>query len=138
MDRFTLRTPALTIHQRTARRKRFVTNRLPLDWKRWIAMLCIACVAVFALDVAAEAAAPCSNAECSSACDLGVCDDQDENGAPCVKHHCCHGTTASQPSAAGNMLDNTIASAMAIMSDAFVAAGHLDAIERPPKTTAIG
>lgn len=114
-----------------------MTNRLPLDWRRLIAMLCIACVAVFALDVAAEAAAPCVNAECSAACDLGACDDQDEGGAPCVKHHCCHGTTASQPSTTGNVLDNAISTARPIVNDVFVAPGHLDAIERPPRATTV-
>lgn len=100
-------------------------------------MLCIALVAVFALDVAAEAAAPCANAECSEACDLGVCDDEDETGAPCVKHHCCHGTTASSPAATGNVLDNTVAAAGAIANDHFVASAHLDAIERPPRIATV-
>lgn len=100
-------------------------------------MLCIALVAVFVLDVAAEAAAPCANAECSEACDLGICDDEDETGAPCVKHHCCHGTTASSAGAAVNVLDNMVATANMIANDRFVAPGHLDAIERPPRAAPI-
>lgn len=95
-------------------------------------MLCIALVAVFALDVA-DAATPCGNAECSAACDVGACDDEGEDGAPCVKHHCCHGVTASDPGVQGALLSNAHATAAPMAADAFVLSGCLDALERPPR-----
>lgn len=100
-------------------------------------MLCIALVAVFVLDVAAEAASPCSNADCSAACDMGACDDQGEDGAPCVKHHCCHGTTASEPDTRTVVAEEVSSDATPIARDQFAASSYLDALERPPRTATV-
>lgn len=100
-------------------------------------MLCIALMAVFAFDVA-EAGAPCADTECSAACDLGACDHQDEDGAPCVKHHCCHGTVASVPNVEGANLSSANFCLAPIAADTFVVSSYIDALERPPRpSTAI-
>lgn len=95
-------------------------------------MLCIALVAVFALDLA-ETAVPCSNADCSAACDFGGCDDQDTDGAPCVKHHCCHGASAAEPNIQGASLPNGLSTKTPQAAETFVVPAHLDALERPPR-----
>lgn len=114
-----------------------MTNRPSLDLRRWIALLCIALVAVFALDLA-EAAAPCANADCSAACDIGDCNDQDEDGRPCAQHHCCHGVSAAQPAPVGALLRNQLAERAPAGHDALVASLTLDALERPPKAIHAG
>jgi hypothetical protein len=114
-----------------------VTNRPSLDVRRWIALLCIALVAVFSLDLA-EAAAPCANTDCSAACDLGTCDDQDEHGRPCAQHHCCHGVNAVPPTPVGALLRNQLAERACAGHDALVASLTLDTLERPPKAIHAG
>ena len=99
-------------------------------------MLCIALVVVFALDLA-EAASPCANAECSAACDIGGCDDTDENGAPCAQHHCCHGTTASDPTIKAAIAVRTTMTAGASWREVFVASGYLETLERPPRAATV-
>jgi len=99
-------------------------------------MLCIALVAVFAFDLA-DAAAPCDNAGCTAACDMGKCDDPDEDGAPCGQHHCCHGTTASEPTMGATVAMPTAMNVGVSWREVFVASGYLDTLERPPRTTTV-
>jgi hypothetical protein len=95
-------------------------------------MLCIALVAVFAFDLAADAA-PCENAGCAAECDIGACDDPDEDGAPCSQHHCCHGTAASDPASRATIAVRTTSSVSITWREAFVASGYLETLERPPR-----
>lgn len=99
-------------------------------------MLCIALVAVFALDLA-EAASPCADADCTAACDMGACDDTDENGAPCAQHHCCHGTAAAEPNMGATLAVPAVMSVDTIWREVFVASGYLDTLERPPRATTV-
>lgn len=96
-------------------------------------MLCIALVAVFALDVADSFA--CANSDCTIECDMGACDDhEDSTGGS--QHHCCHGTAASENTVAnGSVLAQGGLDATPIARDVFVAAGYLDTLERPPRAS---
>lgn len=109
-----------------------MTKRANIDWRRWVAMLCIALTAAFALDLA-EAAVPCDNGACSEACNVLGCDDQDENGAPCPQHHCCHGAAVAEPNAGA-----AIIMIRARDTQPSLRAGHLvsnkpSGLDRPPR-----
>lgn len=98
-------------------------------------MLCIALVGVFALDLA-DAAMACNDAECTAECDMGPCDDHDDDGTGSAQHHCCHGTAASEPSLENSSVMTQVSlSAAPVAREQFVASGYLDALERPPKTS---
>lgn len=93
-------------------------------------MLCIALVAVFALDVADSAA--CANSDCTIACDMGACDDHE--GSTGAQHHCCHGTAAAECfGAGGSVLAQVTLDAAPIAREVLVASSYLDALERPPR-----
>lgn len=93
-------------------------------------MLCIALVAVFALDVADSFA--CANSDCTIECDMGACDDHEESTG--AQHHCCHGTAASENTVVGSsLLVQATLDAAPVARDAFVAAGYLETLERPPR-----
>ncbi|MGH6950975.1 MAG: hypothetical protein ACREH4_08885 [Vitreimonas sp.] len=114
-----------------------MTNRQVIDWRRWVAMLCIALVAVFAFDLA-EAASPCENAGCTAACDMGACDDPGEDGAPCSQHHSCHGgAAASAPSIGASVAVRRMMSVAIGWREVLVAAGYLDTLERPPRAATV-
>ncbi len=113
-----------------------MTNRQSIDWRRWVAMLCIALVAVFAFDLAGGASS-CENDGCTAACDLGACDDPDEDGAPCSQHHCCNGVTACEPAVGATVVVQTTMSAAMHWRETFVASGYLDTLERPPRAIAV-
>ncbi len=96
-------------------------------------MLCIALVAIFALDVVDASA--CTNEECSIECDLGSCDDH-EDSAGGAQHHCCHGTAASDTAGSASSVVTQIAlNAEPTVREVFVASGYLDALERPPRAS---
>lgn len=99
-------------------------------------MLCIALMASFAFDLV-EAASPCENAGCTEACDMGACDDPDENGAPCSQHHCCHGTAASEPTIGTAAVVRPTMRVATSWREVFVASGYLDTLERPPRVATV-
>lgn len=96
-------------------------------------MLCIALVAVFALDVVDASA--CTNSECTIECDLGSCDDHEDSTGG-AQHHCCHGTSASDTTGSSSSVVTQIAlNAEPTVREAFVASSYLDALERPPRAS---
>lgn len=96
-------------------------------------MLCIALVAVFALDVADSFA--CANSDCTIECDMGACDDHEDSTGG-AQHHCCHGTAASENTVAGSsVLVQAALDAAPITRHVFIASGYLATLERPPRAS---
>ncbi len=119
--------------------------RLTMDWRRWVATLCVALIAFVMVEQmnVADACHPAGQPvsyNISSTANISVADTDADSAAleMNLAHHCCCAHPVGLPTLAdADKLAANAVSASFDGKDRFAPPGAPDGLERPPRPTAI-